>query len=191
MKTHNGLDYDAYMASVGWQGRRFVYFDTHTRVCQCCGSDDGIHLHHLSYAHMGAEPDTDLMPLCQACHACVHAVAAVAKFDLRAATLNFVAQYGDGLAAAPVKSPPLQKCRPAAATHANCATCKASCRGQAVVVNRRGQVVHKNCPSKKDVKVERQQSIHYERKLAAGGYDAISQAIDDRNSSQRRKVPTI
>lgn len=66
------LDYDQYINSPRWRRRKVEYFARHNRLCRLCGKGKDIHLHHLTYERMGAELDSDLMPLCQRCHDIVH-----------------------------------------------------------------------------------------------------------------------
>jgi hypothetical protein len=61
-----------YMLTEHWRQRRIAYYMSHSRKCRGCGSTDAIELHHLSYENVYAEPDEDLMPLCEGCHAFVH-----------------------------------------------------------------------------------------------------------------------
>lgn len=64
--------YERYIASEAWRGRRERYFAVQPRRCKACGAAERVHLHHLSYAKMGREPDSDLMALCEPCHDLVH-----------------------------------------------------------------------------------------------------------------------
>lgn len=62
------IAYDAYIQSKAW-GRRISYFYArYGRVCVACGSIEHITVHHMTYAHMGKEPDEDLVALCKPCH---------------------------------------------------------------------------------------------------------------------------
>lgn len=87
-------DYQRYISSPQWLARKRRYFKTHPRRCRICRAgvrfDDQIHLHHLSYEHMGDEPDSDLMPLCQEHHAAIHKFHQRQGGSLRAATLACV-----------------------------------------------------------------------------------------------------
>jgi hypothetical protein len=99
--------YKRYLKSPQWAERKRRFFATHPRQCAACGTYPSkaklIHLHHASYDRMGAEPDSDLFPLCVArgwwrrllgfngCHDNVHALAGTGKYkDLRTATEAFV-----------------------------------------------------------------------------------------------------
>lgn len=91
-------NYGEYMQSSVWAARRRRYFAAHPRRCRVCGvgvnADDLIHLHHLSYEHMGNEPDGDLMALCEKHHASVHDFHSRSGDSLREATATFVDLYG-------------------------------------------------------------------------------------------------
>jgi len=64
--------YVDYIKSDKWQRKRAEYFAVYGRKCQACGTTRGpIHVHHLSYAHLGNEPLTDLMGLCVKHHKAV------------------------------------------------------------------------------------------------------------------------
>jgi hypothetical protein len=69
-------EYRGYIASPEWQSRRSKFLATH-RYCCDCGIprrwavhfyDQDLHVHHESYAHVGAELDEDLRSLCRRCH---------------------------------------------------------------------------------------------------------------------------
>lgn len=60
------------MDSSEWAQRKRRYWLEHDRRCAACGTEQDIHLHHLSYEHMGSEPDEDLLPLCATHHDHVH-----------------------------------------------------------------------------------------------------------------------
>lgn len=82
--------YERHMASPHWRARRDAYFGRHPYVCHGCGTVEALHLHHVTYDRMGTERDSDLMPLCQPCHALVHEYHRIVGGNLRAATLHVV-----------------------------------------------------------------------------------------------------
>lgn len=73
--------YDAYLTSRTWKDRRRAWYASWLTVngtaptCRVCGKvwtlKNG-HLHHLTYQRIGAEDDTDLIPLCAVHHARLH-----------------------------------------------------------------------------------------------------------------------
>lgn len=67
-----GFGHAEYIASETWRLRREAYYEGHARRCTCCDSSEAVDLHHLSYFNAGNEPDEDLMPLCERCHAWAH-----------------------------------------------------------------------------------------------------------------------
>jgi len=75
--------YRAWMGSAAWLGRRRAWEERQLEahgtgpVCQVCGAPWSLRhgdLHHRSYARLGHEADTDLVPLCRACHGQLHRV---------------------------------------------------------------------------------------------------------------------
>lgn len=82
--------YRRYMASEAWRIRRRRYFDKRKARCRACGKFGmpgvRIELHHLSYEHLGKEPNTDLAPLCVSCHTDVHDYQRKTSCTLRQAT---------------------------------------------------------------------------------------------------------
>lgn len=69
-------EYRKYIASEHWQQRRRWFLIMHN-VCNRClaprwlaidAYDQDLHVHHKSYANVGAEEDGDLEALCKRCH---------------------------------------------------------------------------------------------------------------------------
>ena len=54
------------MNSAAWSRRKEAYFLLVGRACEDCGATEGLHVHHLTYENLGAEPDKDLRVLCGA-----------------------------------------------------------------------------------------------------------------------------
>lgn len=67
-------NYDEYLASDAWQRRRERYILTQDYACFRCHATRGkrLQLHHLTYARLGAELDSDLCWLCPVCHMFTH-----------------------------------------------------------------------------------------------------------------------
>lgn len=64
--------YDEYLRGAHWQDVRRRYRESNRpQVCDWCG-ETKVHLHHKTYARLGAELLTDLVPLCAVCHATMH-----------------------------------------------------------------------------------------------------------------------
>lgn len=68
-------DYNAYLRSPHWEGLKARYRASDLPQKCICG-DEQVQLHHTTYERIGAEPLTDLIPLCATCHAMVHALEA-------------------------------------------------------------------------------------------------------------------
>lgn len=83
--------YDAYIESPQWSLRRQAYFEVHPKQCRGCKSQDKIHLHHNTYDRMGAELDTDLVPLCIQCHELVHCYHSLGGKTLSVCTFEVLA----------------------------------------------------------------------------------------------------
>jgi len=64
--------YTQYLQSDIWQGKRNLVFRRAGRVCEACGITMATNIHHLTYAHVGAEPLFDLAAVCQSCHDEIH-----------------------------------------------------------------------------------------------------------------------
>lgn len=83
-------DYRRYMKSPEWAARKRGYFLNHARRCKACGSKSDIQLHHMNYARLGRERDSDMVALCERCHTRVHQLHARAGGSLKRVTLNFI-----------------------------------------------------------------------------------------------------
>lgn len=65
--------YEEYMRSPEWRRVRRRYFRSKLpQGCQGCGARQNLHLHHKTYERLGHEELTDLVPVCQVCHALIH-----------------------------------------------------------------------------------------------------------------------
>lgn len=64
--------YDEYLRSPVWQRKRAAVLKRCRGVCEACGQDWAIEVHHLTYAHVGGEPLWDLVGICVACHEWLH-----------------------------------------------------------------------------------------------------------------------
>ena len=82
-RARHRAEYRAWMASAAWLGHRRAWAERQLEahgtepVCQVCLAPWSLRhgdLHHRSYARLGHEADTDLVPLCRACHGQLHRV---------------------------------------------------------------------------------------------------------------------
>lgn len=64
--------YDDYLASAEWQEKRRKVFARAHGICEGCGESDASEVHHISYAHVGAEFLFELVAVCKACHDRIH-----------------------------------------------------------------------------------------------------------------------
>ena len=69
-----------YLNSTQWQKKRERIFSEFYHTCPICAREGRtynrtpLNLHHISYAHLGDEPDHDLVPLCEYHHNLIHKV---------------------------------------------------------------------------------------------------------------------
>lgn len=66
-----GKTYAEYLRTDQWRKRRAKTIEHYQGKCYCCGLD-GHEVHHRTYKRMGKEIPSDLVLLCQPCHAAVH-----------------------------------------------------------------------------------------------------------------------
>ncbi len=62
------MDYPKYLRSQEWAVRRAEVLARDKSRCQDCGSREGLHVHHLTYADAGKEPHWQLLTVCGQCH---------------------------------------------------------------------------------------------------------------------------
>ena len=65
--------YQQYLLSDWWKTRKKKKIVSVGCKCELCSvSDIPLHVHHLTYARVGAELDEDLQVLCEPCHKAQH-----------------------------------------------------------------------------------------------------------------------
>ncbi len=69
----NRAQYHAYLASPAWAERRDGIRYRSRGICERCGAARMSDVHHLTYARVGHERDSDLQAVCRRCHAVLHA----------------------------------------------------------------------------------------------------------------------
>jgi hypothetical protein len=72
-------EYGQYLIGIVWRKRRAEFLDRY-RWCEECYIKPADQIHHLTYLHIGNEPDEDLVAVCRPCHEKLH--------NLRAANDN-------------------------------------------------------------------------------------------------------
>jgi hypothetical protein len=60
--------YRRYILSDAWRVKKQRIIAQRGERCELCGHVGGLQLHHLNYARLGRELDTDLQLLCTECH---------------------------------------------------------------------------------------------------------------------------
>ena len=67
------VDYEVYLNSPHWHACKRAAIERAGHKCQVCGADRvRMDVHHNSYQRMGREDITDLVVLCETCHAVFH-----------------------------------------------------------------------------------------------------------------------
>jgi 5-methylcytosine-specific restriction endonuclease McrA len=77
-------DYKKYLESPVWARRRLAVLKERGRRCETCGYGPNVTVHHLTYAALGAEPDSHLVVLCWPCHEKRHPEKGIASGAARA-----------------------------------------------------------------------------------------------------------
>lgn len=67
-KPFMNQEYTDYLKSEKWKRRRAAYFMRHAKICRVCRSNVRIQLHHMDYARLGKESDSDMVALCEKHH---------------------------------------------------------------------------------------------------------------------------
>lgn len=80
--------YERYLNSSAWKAKRLDALDAADHKCNGCGADDALQVHHLTYERLGFERLTDLMVLCEQCHALEHGKSMRAGMPIGGTTLN-------------------------------------------------------------------------------------------------------
>lgn len=68
------MDYQAYLQTDGWKKRRAWALQFWGNRCALCNSPDKPEVHHRTYERVGKELLSDLIVLCDKCHARHHGV---------------------------------------------------------------------------------------------------------------------
>ena len=64
--------YNAYLLTPEWKRKRDLVMRRANRVCEGCGINSAIQVHHLTYEHVGNELLFELVAICHECHQIVH-----------------------------------------------------------------------------------------------------------------------
>src|SRR6187431_2199026 len=90
---YDSPEYKNYINSQRWKDKCELYWLAKGRWCRACVTKTGpLHIHHLTYEHLGFEPLRDLIGLCYACHRQVHALhrRGGRRETIRVVTLRFI-----------------------------------------------------------------------------------------------------
>jgi 5-methylcytosine-specific restriction endonuclease McrA len=66
--------YGEYLASDHWAATRAAALERAGGRCQRCRLAAAAEVHHVSYARLGRERESDLLAVCRPCHAQLHGV---------------------------------------------------------------------------------------------------------------------
>jgi hypothetical protein len=66
------MPYQDYLATPEWQETRTAALKRAAHKCQLCGATALLNVHHNTYERRGHEIDSDLIVLCEGCHAKHH-----------------------------------------------------------------------------------------------------------------------
>ena len=94
--------YKNYLKSQHWAFMRSRIIQSHPYCEICKSSEKPLQVHHLSYKRLGNEKDSDLIPLCDKCHAAIHKME---KSD----AVKLIRSKSKNLIAENVKSKPKRK----------------------------------------------------------------------------------
>ena len=64
--------YKEYLQSERWEQKRQEAIRYYGGICNFCGTAINLRVHHINYAHLGNEPMSDLMLICDECHEKLH-----------------------------------------------------------------------------------------------------------------------
>lgn len=66
------MPYAEYLRTSEWQTTRRAKLEQVGHQCRRCGTDRPLHVHHLTYDHVGHEWLDELVVLCKRCHSDIH-----------------------------------------------------------------------------------------------------------------------
>ena len=84
------IPYQEYLRTSHWRRRRKTKINNAGGVCQQCGTNKNLQVHHLHYKSLWAEKDKDLEVLCGECHALRHEIDEQARRHLNAIAFFYV-----------------------------------------------------------------------------------------------------
>lgn len=86
------MKYYDYITSAYWKARKLRYYHFNEKKCAVCETTTDIQLHHLCYdpKKYGAEPDSDLVPLCTNHHQQFHQVHGGVPPKMKEKTRDFI-----------------------------------------------------------------------------------------------------
>lgn len=64
--------YSSYLRSSQWKARREAVLERAKGLCEGCRRREALHVHHLTYEHVGDELLFELVALCKSCHRKLH-----------------------------------------------------------------------------------------------------------------------
>ena len=67
-------DYAKFLSSVFWRDVKIRAKGAYGTSCECCDSNENIHVHHVTYCRVEESPLENLVILCEECHTTTHKI---------------------------------------------------------------------------------------------------------------------
>lgn len=90
------LNYDEYIKSAAWYGKREARRAIDKSRCRTCGSSDDLECHHVTYERFGNEDiENDLITLCKHCHKAITDTVRRRRYQKRKYKVNPIKENGE------------------------------------------------------------------------------------------------
>jgi hypothetical protein len=83
-------NYEAYISSDQWRAVRLIRLRKDGNTCQGCGARERLHVHHRTYERFTCERISDLVTVCESCHALIHDLHRKKRGSLEAVTFKVI-----------------------------------------------------------------------------------------------------
>ena len=92
----NKTDYKHLLSRPEWKVRRLQIIERDNGKCTKCGSEDNLHVHHVSYSTSvpWESPSSELITLCRRCHRLEHKKKFVSRLETDAFYITFLKALG-------------------------------------------------------------------------------------------------
>ena len=92
LETGGVMNYKVYLQGEHWKLMRRLRLEVDSEQCAVCGSRNQLNVHHKTYDRIGAEKLSDLITLCQECHAKYHNKLMKGNFNVKSVVSSSVIQ---------------------------------------------------------------------------------------------------